>query len=192
MLSILKHWFGGDKGPVAYRLPLDWFEIQLPGDLLGSGLHWVWESSRAFAAVQKSLPDERPPTVLTAALAPVFSAEIGEYHLEAHRELTAFATAVPAVLSAAELRGAIRAFAKSGEGPLVAILYQPPQGSSEVFVPQTLPDVMAGLLTTWAERLGKPMNQIERTEGGDMLRRMFLNKKALAAGAINGFPPVAT
>ena len=188
MLSIVKRWIGGGKGPVAYRLPLDWFEVQLPGDLLGSGLYWVWESSRGFKAVQASLPDERGPTVLTAELAPVFSAEIGEYYLEAHRELTVFATAVPVALSAAELTGAIRAFAKSGEGPLMAILYQPPQGPSEVFVPQALSRVMDRLLTLWAERLGKPMNQIERTEGGDMLRRIFLNKEALAAGAIKGFP----
>ena len=47
---------------------------------------------------------------------------------------------------------------------------------------------MARLLTTWAERLGKPMREIERAGGGDMLRRIFLNKQALAAGAIKGLP----
>ena len=185
---MLKRWFGKAKGPVAYRLPLDWFEVQLPADLLGSGLYWVWESSRAFKAVHASLPDEREPTVLTSELAPVFSAEIGEYCLETHREVTVFATAAPVVLSAEELTAAIRTFAKSGEGPLVAILYQQPQGSSEVFVPQELSDAMARLLTTWAERLGKPMREIERAGGGDMLRRIFLNKQALAAGAIKGLP----
>ena len=188
MLSLWKRWFGKAEDPIAYRLPLDWFEVQLPGDLLATGFHWVWESSRAFKAVQASLPDERRPTVLTAALAPVFSAELGEYHLEAHREMTVFATAGPVSLSAVELTAAIRDFADSGEGPLVAILYQPPQGSSEVFLSRTPPESMMRLMLTWAERLGKPMSQVERVPGGDMLRRVFLNKQALAAGAIKGFP----
>ena len=188
MLSILRGWFSKGEGPVAYRLPLDWFEVQLPGDLLGSGLHWVWESSRTFKAVQKSLPDERFPTVLTAEMAPVFSAELGEYYLEAHREMTVFATAAPVGLTATELTAAIRAFARNGEGPLVAVLYQPPQGSSEVFLPQVPAEPMKCLLLTWAERLGKPMEQVERVPGGDLLRRIFLNKEALASGALKGFP----
>src|SRR5262245_60219370 len=96
MLSVLKRWFGKAEDPVAYQVPLGWFEVQLPQDLLDTGFHWVWESSRSFKAVQARLPDRRPPTVLTSEVASTFSADVGEYFLEMHREWTAFATREPA------------------------------------------------------------------------------------------------
>ena len=188
MLNFFKKWFP-EKGPLAYRVPLDWFEAQLPGDLLSTGLYWVWESSRGFKGGRPTLPESRSMTVLTPELAGALSAEIGEYYLEAHREVTAFATAGPMVLSAEGLQQAIRAFASKGAGPLVAVLYQPSQGAAEVFLPQLLPDPLARLLGTWAERLGKPVDKIERVPGGAILKRIFLNSEALKNGAIKAFPP---
>ena len=171
MLRSLQRWFGNAADPLAYRVPLDWFEQQVAQDLLSTGLHWMWESSRGFKAVQASLPDQRSRTVLTPDLAAVFGAEIGEYYLEDHREMTVFATETS---FAGDLRLAGRQFAETGAGPLVAILYQPPHGAAEVFLPRSPMPVLSKLLNTWAERLGK---RIEGGDGGPTLRRMFAQLK---------------
>lgn len=180
MLNLIKGFFQS-KDPIAYRLPLDWFEQQLSHDLLSTRFHWVWESSRGFPAPHSKLPETRQPTRLTVENAPAFSAEVGEYYLEAHREITAFATQMPMELSKPQLHAAINAFAKSGEGPLKCILYQPPQGSAEVFVPRAPDGELTRLLTAWSHRLGQP---IQQSPGGEILKRLFLKTPE----AINGFP----
>ena len=182
---MLKRLFGKKADPIAYRLPLDWFEQQLPHDLLSTEFHWVWESSRGFPAPHSTLPEQRHPTILTAGNATTFSEEIGEYYLEAHREMTVFASAAPMELATPQLYAAIKTFAKSGEGPLVAIIYQPPQGAAEMFLPRTPQPQLARVLITWSARLGQP---IQQSPGGPMLKRLFLKTPE----AISGFPPLAS
>jgi len=182
---------GGARDPIAYQLPLAWFDQQLPGDLLDSGLHWVWESSRGGKVGSRGVPERRRPTRLTRGMGPALTAELGEYDGDIGRSFIAFATEQPMNLGAQQLIEAIREFSKSSAGPLVAILFNgDPAGPSEFLVGRTPLPVLSQLLETWAARLGKPVDQISRAPGRALLRRVFLDPKAIASGVIEGFPPV--
>ena len=177
MLNFIKRLWAGPRDPIAYQLPLTWFDQQLPHDLLDTGLSWVWESSRGGKAANPNVPARRPPAILTPELAPMVSAEIGEYDGEVGRAFLAFATAEQLLLDGAQRVNAIRAFSKSGAGPLVAIIYQAPEGPSEFFIGRTPPPALTELLETWAARLGKPVNMIAKQPGAALLRRLFLDPK---------------
>ena len=99
--------------------------------------------------------------------------------------MTVFATKSPIELNKQQLHAAIKAFAKSGEGPLKTILYQPPQGPAEVFVPRVPDSELTRLLTAWSHRLGQP---IQHSPGGEILKRLFLKTPE----AINAFPPLSS
>ncbi|HEY3738826.1 MAG TPA: hypothetical protein VGL53_03230 [Bryobacteraceae bacterium] len=191
MLDVLKRLFRPGREPIDYAIPLSWFDQQLPGDLLETRLYWVWESSRAGKAAHAGVPAERRRTALTLALAPEITKEIGEYDGEIGREFVAFATAEPIELTAAQLIAAIRAFAKSGGGPLVAILYQDPAGPGHFLIAANPLPALSSLLETWAVRLGKPVSQVQQSSGRPLLKGLFLNKETISSGALKGFPPVS-
>ena len=187
MLNFVKRLWSGPSDPIAYQLPLAWFDQQLPGDLLATGLHWVWESSRGGRAARPNVPEHRLPAILTQELAPDITAELGEYEGDLGRAFIAFATALPMEMRAAELVDAIRKFANTSAGPLQAILYQEPEGPSTFFVGRTPPVALIHLLETWAARLGKPVDGLEKQpKGGAILERIFLDPKT--AHAVKGLP----
>jgi hypothetical protein len=180
-------WSGTSKDPLAYQLPLAWFDLQLPTDLLATNLHWVWESWRAGKVASPKVPEHRTPVVLTKALAPNVSAELGEYDGEIGRAFLAFATASPIQMTPTELTAAIRAFAKDGTGPLLAIIWQEPLGPATFFVSRTPPAALQALLQTWAGRIGKPLDSIaKRADSARMLKHVFLDAKT--ARPLQGLP----
>lgn len=191
MLDVLKRLFRPGQEPIDYAVPMSWFDQQLPQDLLATGLYWVWESSRGGKAAHPGVPSHRPPTALTPALAPEITKEIGEYDGEIGREFVAFATVERIELNAAQLLAAIRAFARSGAGPLVAVLYQDPAGPGHFLIASAPLPTLSDLLETWASRLGKPSTEIQKSSGRSLLKRLFLNPETIASGALKGFPPVS-
>lgn len=178
MLNFVKRLWSGPQDPIGYQLPLAWFDQQLPGDLLATRLHWVWESWRGGKAANPNVPEHRSPTILTQELAPDISAELAEYEGEVGRAFTAFATAMPVELPSKDLDEAIRKFANSGAGPLLAIIHQQPEGPSTFFVSRTPPQALNSLLETWAGRIGKPIGSIEQQpKAGALVKRIFLDPK---------------
>ena len=177
---MLKRLWPGPKDPLAWQVPLLWFDQQLPGDLLATGFHWTWESWRGGKAANPNVPEHRPPTALTEQLAPSISAELGEYDGEVGRAFTAFATLGPMELNAADFSTAMRTFAGSGGGRLLAVIHQEPEGSADFFISRKPPQPLVQLLETWASRLGKPVDSIEKRPGGPILRRVFLDPKRAA------------
>ena len=181
MLRIVRRWMkrwiaGGSDAVIDYRVPLGWFEAQLGDDLLDTGFYWVWLSRRTFPPANRGLPDERPMTVLNPGRAGLIGADAAECDAarDEQRFMWAFGAEAPIALDHSQLKAAIQNFVSTGTGPLVAVLFQHPHDSPHLFLPKTPRPELARVLETWAERLGRPVDELEHAPGGRMLKGLWV------------------
>ncbi len=172
---------GRINGPLSYKIPLFEFAQQLPGDLLESGMTWVWESAGQgpdWTAYDPELPDRETLTRLTPANSAIFTREFVQFHAEYRRWFVAYGGNVGLGVIASDKAGVreeLEPFSESRESRIGAVLFQAGHSPYEEFVVSpTAPPVLEQLLQIWCERMGTTVDRLDRWSGRTLLRRTLL------------------
>lgn len=177
---------GPAQGPLSYKIPLFEFAQQLPGDLLGTGMTWVWESAGqgpGWAAYDSGLPDRETLTQLTRENAAIFARESVQSDEEYRRWFVAYGgdgELLDMASNRAEVRKELESFSESRQSRLSALLMQVGDSPYEEFVVSpTATPVLQGLLELWCGRMGTTVDRLDRSPGRTLLRRTLLHTTSL-------------